>query len=73
MRIAIVNPKKCKPKQCRQECKRNCPVVTMGKLCIEVTRKSKVTKISEELCNGCGICVKKCPFDAISIINLPKE
>lgn len=24
-------------------------------------------------CLGCGICVKKCPFDAISIINLPKD
>ena len=22
---------------------------------------------------GCGICVKKCPFDAINIINLPKD
>jgi ATP-binding cassette, sub-family E, member 1 len=22
---------------------------------------------------GCGICVKKCPFQAISIINLPKD
>lgn len=29
--------------------------------------------ISEELCIGCGICVKKCPFDAIQIINLPKD
>jgi ATP-binding cassette, sub-family E, member 1 len=30
-----------------------------------------VAFISEELCIGCGICVKKCPFEAISIINLP--
>nr|GMC75272.1 ABC transporter E family member 2 [Ipomoea batatas] len=36
-----------------------------GKLCIEVTLASKIVFISEELCIGCGICVK--------IINLPKD
>jgi ATP-binding cassette subfamily E protein 1 len=45
----------------------------MGKICIEVTPVDKMAKISEELCIGCGICVKKCPFDAISIINLPSN
>jgi ATP-binding cassette subfamily E protein 1 len=29
--------------------------------------------IIESLCTGCGICVKKCPFKAISIVNLPDE
>ena len=29
--------------------------------------------ISEALCSGCGICVKKCPFKAINIVNLPDE
>lgn len=29
--------------------------------------------ISEDLCEGCGICIKKCPFSAISIIGLPEE
>ena len=57
-RIAIVNADKCKPKKCRQECKRSCPVVRMGKLCIEVAPTSKIAWISEELCIGCGICVK---------------
>ncbi|KAL6043837.1 ABC transporter E member 2 [Balamuthia mandrillaris] len=72
-RIAIVSSDRCKPKRCRQECKRSCPVVKMGKLCIEVTPTSKIAWISEELCIGCGICVKKCPFKAIQIINLPKN
>eukprot|EP00656_Telonema_subtile_P000034 TRINITY_DN1000_c0_g1_i5.p1 TRINITY_DN1000_c0_g1~~TRINITY_DN1000_c0_g1_i5.p1 ORF type:complete len:581 (+),score=164.78 TRINITY_DN1000_c0_g1_i5:346-2088(+) len=46
-------------------------VVRMGKLCIEVGATSKNATLSEELCIGCGICVKKCPFEAINIINLP--
>ncbi|KAK7071459.1 ATP-binding cassette sub- E member 1, partial [Halocaridina rubra] len=72
-RIAIVNTEKCKPKRCRQECKKSCPVVRMGKLCIEVTSNDRMASISEELCIGCGICVKKCPFEAIMIINLPSN
>ena len=72
-RVAIVKADKCKPKKCHQECKRQCPVVRLGKLCVEVAPNSKVAYISEELCIGCGICVKKCPFEAISIINLPKS
>lgn len=29
--------------------------------------------IDEEVCIGCGICVKRCPFLAISVVNLPDE
>jgi ATP-binding cassette subfamily E protein 1 len=72
-RIAIISSERCRPKKCRQECKKSCPVVKLGKLCIEVTPKSKLAFISEPLCIGCGICVKKCPFEAIAIINLPKD
>ncbi len=70
-RIAIVSTDKCKPKKCRQECKKACPVVKMGGLCIEVEADSQLAFISEVLCIGCGICVKRCPFEAIQIINLP--
>ncbi|KAG8776413.1 Fe-S cluster-binding ribosome biosynthesis protein [Serendipita sp. 397] len=43
----------------------------IGKLCIEVKPTDKIAFLSEVLCIGCGICVKKCPFEAIQIINLP--
>jgi len=72
-RVAIVNKDKCKPKKCALECKKGCPVNRSQKMCIEVTHDSKNAMISEVLCIGCGICVKKCPFEAIMIINLPKE
>ena len=45
-RIAIVSDDKCKPKKCKQECKRSCPVVRMGKLCIEVSPANKTAQLS---------------------------
>jgi translation initiation factor RLI1 len=58
-RIAIVSGEKCRPKKCNQECKKSCPVVKLGKLCIEVNAKSKIAFLSEPLCIGklwsCGL------------------
>jgi ATP-binding cassette subfamily E protein 1 len=39
---------------------------------IIIDEKTKKPLISEELCSGCGICTKRCPFDAVNIINLPE-
>lgn len=61
-RVAIVSADKCKPTKCGLECRKGCPVVRAGKLCIEVTKTSKIAFISEELCIGCGICVKVCIY-----------
>ena len=36
-RIAIVSNDKCKPKKCRQECRKSCPVVRMGKYIATIT------------------------------------
>jgi len=44
----------------------------MGEDTITVNEKTKKPVISEELCSGCGICTNRCPFNAVSIINLPE-
>ncbi len=67
-RLAIVNEELCKPKDCNLECKRACPVNRIGKQCVTV---EKTSKIAENLCIGCSACQKKCPFGAITIVNLP--
>lgn len=45
-RIAIVNKEKCKPKRCKQECKKSCPVNKTEKICIEVMPTSPIVEIS---------------------------
>lgn len=39
---------------------------------ITIDPKTKKPILSEELCSGCGICTNRCPFGAVSIINLPE-
>lgn len=39
-RIAIVSTDKCKPKRCRQECKKFCPVVRMGMFIVDPFKES---------------------------------
>ena len=72
MRIAVINYDKCQPKKCSLECIKACPGVRMGEETVVISDSGKPI-ISEELCTGCNICVKKCPFEAIHIINLPDE
>ncbi len=70
-RIAVMNYDKCKPKKCNQLCIKFCPMVRSR---VEAIRfEDNKIIISEKLCSGCGICVKKCPFKSISIVNLPDE
>ena len=49
-----------------------CPGVRMEEDTIVIDEKSKKPLISEELCSGCGICTNRCPFGAVSVINLPE-
>lgn len=72
-RIAVIDKKKCNPIACGNYlCARVCPVNRMGEQCI-TAGPDKKAQIDEKLCTGCGICPKKCPFGAITIINLPQE
>ncbi|MGA2523688.1 MAG: ribosome biogenesis/translation initiation ATPase RLI [Candidatus Bathyarchaeia archaeon] len=70
-RIAVLNQDKCKVKKCNQVCVSYCPMVRSRVEAIRVEGNKAV--ISESLCSGCGICVRKCPFKAISVVNLPDE
>ena len=72
-RVAVLDEELCQPKKCGLECIVYCPVNKTGGECIVQRPEDGKAVISEELCTGCGICVKKCPFDAIVIVNLAKE
>lgn len=69
MRIAVLLKDRCKPKNCSKECIKYCPRVRAGDETIIMGEEGKPI-ISEELCVGCGICIHKCPFEAIKIIGL---
>src|SRR5919205_2986224 len=72
-RVAVLDQELCQPKKCGLECIIYCPVNKTGGECIVQRQEDGKAVISEDLCTGCGICVKKCPFDAIVIVNLAKE
>lgn len=74
MRIAVLDRETCKPHKCspfgQKPCIKYCPMVRTGVKTINLINEKKI-EIFENLCSGCGICVKKCPFNSISIVNLP--
>ncbi|MHA2377863.1 MAG: ribosome biogenesis/translation initiation ATPase RLI [Candidatus Thorarchaeota archaeon] len=74
MRIAVIDTSRCRPKDCTHECQRFCPRVRTGdETVIFPDGPNKPPVIVESLCSGEAICVKKCPYHVISIVNLPEE
>jgi len=74
-RLAVIDYESCHPDKCGgMPCVRFCPVNRGGVIAIEPSdaRKGKPI-IYEATCIACGICVKKCPFDSIYIVNLPDD
>ncbi len=70
-RVAVLDSDRCKVKKCNKACISFCPMARSRVEAIKIEHNKAV--ISEVLCSGCGICVKKCPFKSISIVNLPDE
>ncbi len=71
-RIAVIDRELCNPKMTGYACMKACPVNRSGDECITLSEDQKPL-IDESLCIGCGICVKKCSRNAISVVNLPEE
>jgi len=73
-RLAVIDRELCSPQACGLYlCRKSCPINRSGQECITVSELDKKPLIGEDLCIGCGICVKKCPKSAIDVVNLPAE
>jgi len=69
LRLATVDDDLCNSKLCGIPCVTFCPVNRIGSKTVWIGENGK-SRINETTCIGCGICVHKCPYGAISIINL---
>ncbi len=74
MRIAVIKEQECQaPESCNYICAEVCPRVREGLKETVYPKANGKAAINESLCISCGICVNRCPFDAIRVINLPDE
>ncbi|MFH1327838.1 MAG: ribosome biogenesis/translation initiation ATPase RLI, partial [Candidatus Bathyarchaeota archaeon] len=73
VRVAVLENEKCHPEDCGRICYRICPMVRGKIYAVQFEEGEEKPTIVEPLCSGCGICIKKCPFQALTITNLPEE
>lgn len=73
VRVVVLDTDFCKPGDCSKECIRFCPIVRTGAEAIKYDASMDRPLVAENLCTGCGICVKKCPYGALKVVNLPDE
>ncbi|MGI0043351.1 MAG: hypothetical protein ACRD47_06535, partial [Nitrososphaeraceae archaeon] len=57
-RVAVLDQELCQPRKCGLECIVYCPVNKTGGECIIQRPSDGKALISEDLCTGCGICIK---------------
>jgi len=73
VRVVVLDSERCRSKDCGTVCYRFCPMVRSKVEAITFPRGAEKPVITEALCSGCGICVRKCPFKALSVVNLADE
>lgn len=74
-RIVVHEKEMCRFKNCNYKCMKICPINRSGEECI-VAGEDGFPVFNEELCIGCSLCARACEkvgFNAISVVNLPKE
>jgi ATP-binding cassette subfamily E protein 1 len=72
-RLATIDRELCNPKKTGYACRKVCPVNRAGQDCITVSEQDQKPLIDEDLCIGCGLCVKRCDRRAIRVVNLAAE